>query len=288
MKQPAKDLLIGAHTSTAKGLHNALLEGESIGATTIQLFTRNQRRWINKPLSHQEVEQWQETLKATGIKNIMSHDSYLINLGSADPDILLKSRRAFREEIIRCTQLGITFLNFHPGSARQTTPRQCLDTIAESLLDNQDLMNAENAPKLIIETTAGQGNYLGADFEDIAYIIEKTGDRLPLGVCMDTCHSFAAGYDIRTTAAWKKTLASFDRTIGLDYLKAFHLNDSLKGLGSHVDRHQPLGEGAIGIECFQILMKHPLLREIPKYLETPGGPPLWQKEIKMLREFSEI
>ncbi len=144
----------------------------------------------------------------------------------------------------------------------------------------------EDAPRLLLETTAGQGSVVGSAFEEIGYIIERVKDRLPIGICMDTCHSFAAGYDIRTGGAWKKTLEQFDQAIGLEHLHAFHLNDSVKELGSHRDRHASLGEGEIGLECFRYLMTHPKTREIPKYLETPGGAPLWDKEIWMLREFA--
>jgi deoxyribonuclease-4 len=215
----------------------------------------------------------------------MSHDSYLINLGAPDPDNLAKSRNSFNEEIARCQQLGITYLNFHPGAALTTDPEVCLDTIIESLLACQKHIEKGDT-RLLLETTAGQGSSVGWRFEHLAYIIEKTHKKIPIGVCIDTCHIFAAGYDIRTPAAWNATLAEFDKVIGIEHLHAFHLNDSIKGLGSRVDRHAALGEGAIGLECFSFLMKDPRTRLLPKYLETPGGPPLWKKEIAMLRKFA--
>ena len=283
----AEDLLIGAHTSAAGGAYRALLEGKEIGATTIQLFTANQKRWVSKPLDSAAIDKWHEVLKETGIKQVMSHDSYLINLGNPDSENLQKSLTAFRQEIERCKQLGMTFLNFHPGAALESDPQQCLDMIVSSLLELKDLVD-EGKLRLLLETTAGQGSSVGYSFEQLGYIIDKIHQQIPIGVCIDTCHIFAAGYDIRTKEAWDKTLTEFDRVIGLKHLYTFHLNDSLKGLGSRVDRHAALGEGMIGIECFRFLMNDPRTKYLPKYLETPGGPPLWVKEIKMLRDFASL
>jgi deoxyribonuclease IV len=279
-------LLIGAHTSAAGGVSNALLEGKKIGATTIQLFTANQRRWDSKPLSKEEIERWKATLKETGLKEIMSHDSYLINLGAPDPENLLKSRKTFKEELTRCIDLEITYLNFHPGSALEQDPQYCLDKISESLLEVESLA-ATGSTRLLLEATAGQGSALGFKFEHLAYIISKVEKRIPIGVCIDTCHIFVAGYDIRTPEAWDITLKEFDKIIGLKKLFAFHVNDSVKGLGSHVDRHANLGEGQIGLESFKFLMTDPRTREISKYLETPGGLETWEKEIHLLREFAD-
>lgn len=277
--------LVGAHTSAAGGVQNALLEGKQIGATTIQLFTANQRQWASKPLDKKTVEAWQEALQSTGLDKIMSHDSYLINLGAPSPEILVKSRRAFKEEIERCLMLGITYLNFHPGAALKEGAQSCLDRIVESLLSYESLL-AEGGTRLLLETTAGQGSAVGWRFEELSYLIDKVHKRIPIGVCIDTCHIFAAGYDIRTAGAWEKTLEEFDRVVGLNHLYAFHLNDSLKELGSRVDRHMPLGEGKIGMECFKVVMQHPKLCHLPKYLETPGGPDLWLKEIQLLKSFA--
>lgn len=284
MKTSTDKLLIGAHTSAAGGVHNALLEGQKIGATTIQLFTSNQKRWDSKKLEDSDINLWKETLKATGLKKIMSHDSYLINLGSGDADILHKSLKAFKEEARRCVQLEIDFLNFHPGAAVKDDPQHCLDRIVNSLLEMEEII-AEGPTRLLLETTAGQGSSVGHRFEQLSYIINKIEKKVPIGVCIDTCHIFAAGYDIRTEAEWDATLKEFDKVIGLKHLYAFHLNDSAKGLGSRVDRHKQLGEGEIGLECFKFLMNDKRTREIPKYLETPE-PKFWEKEIKMLREFA--
>jgi deoxyribonuclease IV len=277
-----KRIRIGAHTSAAGGLHNALLAGASIGATTVQMFTRNQRTWKDKDLTDIEIQQWRAAMEETGLTDVMSHNSYLINLGSHKEEMLAKSREAFRKEIQRCTALEISYLVFHPGSALESPREQCLDTIAESLMMMKDVC-AGNTTRLLLETTAGQGTNVGSSFEEIAYIIDKVKMEIPIGVCIDTCHIFAAGYDIRTEERWEDTLKAFDDTIGIQHLYAFHLNDSMKPFGSRKDRHAPLGEGEIGMECFEVMMHHPLMRDIPKYLETPGGPDLWKKEIQLLK-----
>jgi len=284
MQKRSDELLIGAHTSAQGGAHNALLEGAAIGATTIQLFTRNQRQWNAKPLSDEEIALFKETLAATGLKTIMSHDSYLINLGAADPSNLEKSRNAFKEELKRCHQLGISFLNFHPGAAGTQTTEECLDKICASLKEVEALAG-QGSTRLLLETTAGQGSSVGHTFEQIAYIIKAVHKKIPIGVCIDTCHIFVAGYDIRTKQAWEETLKRFKQTIGLEYLFAFHVNDSAKPLGARVDRHASLGKGMIGLESFKTLMQHPELQEIPKYLETPVTE-IWKEEIQLLRDFS--
>ncbi len=280
-------MLIGAHTSAAGGVFNALLEGKRIGAATIQLFTSNQKRWQGKQLTADVIEKWNETLEETGLQQIMSHDSYLINLGAPDPDVLRKSRKAFKEELERCMALGISYLNFHPGAALKTDPEQCLDRIVESLLMLEPMV--ENSPTtLLLETTAGQGSTVGWQFDQLGYIVKKVKNKIPIGVCIDTCHIFAAGYDIRDRDGWDNTLREFDQRIGLPYLRALHVNDSMKDLGSRVDRHEPLGKGKIGMECFKAMMQDLRLREIPKYLETPGGPDAWVHEIRKLKEFAMV
>lgn len=284
-KTPPELLLIGAHTSTAGGLENALIEGAEIGATTVQIFTRNQKRWDSKPISEEEAAVFKAKQKEFGLQKIMSHDSYLINLGSPNHGGLVKSRSAFKEEIKRCHTLDLTFLNFHPGSALDSSEEECLDVIVESLLSFEKEI-AKGDTRILLEATAGQGSSVGYRFEHLDYIIDKTHHKIPIGVCIDTCHIFSAGYDIRTKAAWDHTLQEFDKIIGLKHLYAFHVNDSLKPLGSRKDRHAPLGDGEIGIDCFKVLMTHPLTRDLPKYLETPDGPPLWKKEIAMLRKFA--
>ncbi|MBJ7449616.1 MAG: deoxyribonuclease IV [Parachlamydiales bacterium] len=285
MKTP-QELLIGAHMSAAGGVSNALKEGFAIGATTIQLFTNNQKQWFSKPIADEEVERWHQLLEETQIKEVMSHDSYLINLGCPNPENLEKSRKAFSEELQRCHALKISYLNFHPGAALKEPKEKCLDLIVQSLLDIEKLTQ-QGSTTLLLEATAGQGSVVGCTFEELGYIISKTHKHIPIGVCIDTCHIFAAGYDIRTKESLDKTLKDFDEKVGLKYLRAFHMNDSMKGLGTRVDRHSPLGQGEIGIEAFKLLMQDKRTRDLPKYLETPDGPPLWKEEIRMLREFAE-
>jgi deoxyribonuclease IV len=285
-KTPVDELLIGAHTSAQGGPQNALLEGESIGATTIQLFTANQKQWQGKKITEETIALWEEAKRATGIKTVMSHDSYLINLGCPNTEGLEKSRHAFQQELERCHQLKISFLNFHPGAALHSSVDQCLATIVDSILEMEK--HIEKGPtRLLIESTAGQGSSVGWSFDHLGFLIDKLHKKVPIGVCLDTCHLFAAGYDVTNMNGWKTVLKDFDKTVGLKHLYALHVNDSLKPLGSKVDRHAPLGKGLIGIASFKAMMHLPELRDLPKYLETPEGPPLWKHEIAMLREFAK-
>jgi deoxyribonuclease-4 len=281
-KSQPKDLLIGAHTSISGGIQNALIKGLAIGATTVQIFTSNQRQWAGKPIPKENLDLWHAILNESPLKKIMSHDSYLINLGSSDPEGLQKSRKTFKEELKRCHELKISYLNFHPGAAGTATQEECLNTIVESLLDLESLADKGHT-RLLLETTAGQGTSVGHRFEHLDYIISKVKGKIPIGVCIDTCHIFSAGYDIRTKKAWEKTLAEFDQIVGIKNLYAFHVNDSLKPLGARRDRHAQLGKGEIGQACFEFMMTHPDLRDIPKYLETPD-PEKWKDEIQMLRD----
>ena len=280
-------ILLGAHTSAAGGIHNALYSGKDIGATTIQFFTANQRQWRGKLFTQETIDLWKQALDETGIESIMSHDSYLINLGSPNKEVLQKSKKAFREEITRCQQLDLTYLNFHPGSALTESVEQCLETIVKSMSDCKDLLSKKGNLRLLFEATAGQGSCVGCTFEQLAYLIEHTKQLLPVGVCIDTCHIFAAGYDIRTKNALAHILDEFDRIVGLKHLYALHLNDSVKDLGSRVDRHANIGKGKLGIECFKSIMEEPRLARLPKYLETPGGMETWKHEIPLLRSFTE-
>jgi len=281
-----KPLLIGAHTSAAGGAPNALREGQEIGATTIQFFTSNQKQWQPRTISDSEVEEWQQVLKETGISHVMSHSSYLINLGSPNKEGLAKSRTAFRHEIERCHLFNVAYLNFHPGAALNGTTEECLDTIVESLLGFENLVDKGNT-RLLLEATAGQGSCVGHTFEQLGYIVDKVHKKVPIGVCIDTCHIFVAGYDIRDKKGWDDTLIKFDNAVGLKHLYALHINDSMKELASHSDRHACLGEGHIGMDCFKIVMTHPHLRDLPKYLETPEGPEVWKKEIALLRKLAQ-
>lgn len=280
-----KPLLIGAHVSAAGGAFKAPYRGQEIGATTIQIFTSNQKQWKGKEITEKEVELWKNALNETGIKKVMSHNSYLTNLGSPKEELLEKSIQAFKEEIERCHKLDLSYMNFHPGAATGSTIEECLNTISQSLIDLEGPIN-QGKTMLLLEATAGQGTTVGYKFEHLGYIIEKTKKKIPIGVCIDTCHIFAAGYDIRTKASWEKTLEEFDEKVGLKYLKAFHLNDSLHDLGSKKDRHASLGKGKIGTECFEYIMQDPKTKDLPKYLETPFGDKNWKDEIKLLKEMA--
>ncbi|MCY3974671.1 MAG: deoxyribonuclease IV [Simkaniaceae bacterium] len=277
---------IGAHMSVAGGVHKALLRGEEIDATTVQIFTANQKQWAGKPITDEESARWHDTLIRSGISHVMSHASYLVNLGSPKPDILQKSLRAFKEEIRRCLQLRLSFLNFHPGAATGDEEERCLLRISESIKKMSSLLATGSGLTLLLETTAGQGTVMGHRFEQLAYIIDRVRDHLSIGVCIDTCHIFAAGYDIRTERGWDETLREFDRIIGLRYLCALHVNDSKYPLGSRKDRHASLGHGEIGYGAFQRMMRHDTLKAIPKYLETPDGDTMWKREIALLRRYA--
>ena len=279
-------LLLGAHLSIAGGLHKAIDAGKEIGATTVQIFTANQRTWASNPILEEEVLRFRHALKETGLSHIMSHGSYLINLGSPHANVREKSLKAFREEILRCQALGVTYLNIHPGAALDSPVEECLDRVVNALLSVVDCFDRQLSLHLLLENMAGQGSVLGATFEQLAYIIDRVKGSFPIGVCMDTCHAFTAGYDIRTKSALEKTLEEFDAAIGLEYLQAMHLNDSVFDLGSHKDRHELLGCGLIGKEAFSAIMQESRLERIPKYLETPGGLEIWKTEIAWLRQLS--
>ena len=275
---------LGAHTSTQGGLYHALEEGRDIGATTIQFFTSNQRQWKGRILEEELISKFKETHASSGLTTLMSHASYLVNLGSPNLAVREKSIVAFGEEIARCKALGVTYLNFHPGAALKEPREECIAHIIAQLRSYAPIFEAGSELCLLLEATAGQGSVVGSAFEELGTILHAVRDVVPIGVCIDTCHIFAAGYDIRTPAGWDETLTTFDAQVGLPYLKALHLNDSVHGLGSRKDRHAPLGAGEIGIESFIYLMQNPLTRLLPKYLETPGGPTLWREELKLLQK----
>ena len=282
-----KDVLVGAHFSAAGGVENAVWRAEAMNATTLQLFTSNQKQWKGQVYPEKRIEDFLEAVKETGMQAIMSHDSYLINLGSPKKELLEKSIHAFKAEIERCTQLQLSYMNFHPGAATGRDEEDCLDEIAKSLLKCESLIHKKHAPLLLLESTAGQGTALGWQFEHLAHIIGKVKKKIPIGVCIDTCHVFAAGYDVTDKKGWDETLKEFDEVVGLKYLKALHVNDSLKDQGSRRDRHANLGKGKIGIEGFKAMMRHSKLKKLPKYLETPNGDKLWPEEIQMLKTFAK-
>ncbi|MBM4315824.1 MAG: deoxyribonuclease IV [Deltaproteobacteria bacterium] len=272
---------VGAHVSAAGGVDKAPGNALAIGARGFALFTRNQRQWQGKPLSEAEAAAFRESCREAGYgpAQILAHDSYLINLGHPDKESLAKSRGAFVEEMRRCAALGLTLLNFHPGShLRASTEKECLDRIAASI--DVALAQTEGVTA-VIENTAGQGSNLGFRFEQIARIIEKVSAKNRVGVCLDTAHAFAAGYDLRTPDAFAATLAEFGRTVGYGYLRGVHLNDSKTALGSRVDRHAPIGKGKIGLAAFRLIMNDPRFEAIPLILETPESD-RWAEEIALL------
>ena len=276
----------GAHVSAAGGVDNAPANALAIGATAFALFTKNQRQWVAKPLTAGEIDAFRKACDTCGYRpeQILPHDSYLINLGHPEEEALEKSRAAFLDEMQRCELLGLDRLNFHPGSHLQKiTEEESLDRIAESINITLDKTRGVTA---VIENTAGQGSNLGFAFEHLAYLIERVEDKSRVGVCIDTCHAFAAGYDLRTAEACDKTFAELERVVGFGYLKGMHLNDAMKILGSHVDRHTPLGEGMIGMECFRYIMQDARFDGIPLILETPDEE-RWPEEIAMLKAFAE-
>lgn len=273
---------IGAHVSASGGVGNAILNAEAIGANAFALFTRNQRSWVSKPLAQAEIEGFKTLLVERGFepRYVLPHDSYLINLGSPDEETLQKSRAAFLDEMRRAQQLGLTMLNFHPGShLNKIGEEECLDQIAREI--NLALSMTEGVTA-VIENTAGQGTNLGWKFEHIARIIQGVDEKSRVGVCIDTCHTIAAGYDISTEMGYQFTMDEFDRVVGFKYLRAMHLNDSKKGAGSHVDRHEVLGEGTVGKDFFVRMMHDDRFDNIPIILETPD-PSRWADEIKWLR-----
>ncbi len=276
---------IGAHVSAAGGVQNAPLNAKEIGATAFALFTKNQRQWNAKPLTEEQITQFKANCREAGYKDgqILPHDSYLINLGHPEKDKLQKSRDAFLDEMQRCEQLGIDRLNFHPGShLKKVDEATCLRTIAESVNQALDKTNGVIA---VIENTAGQGTNLGFKFEQLAEIIHHIEDKERVGVCIDTCHGFAAGYDFATADGYEATIKQLDEVVGLKYLLGMHLNDAKKELGSRVDRHDSIGKGMIGEEAFKRMMEDDRLNGIPMILETPDND-IWADEIAMLQKWA--
>ena len=273
---------IGAHVSASGGVEFSPVNASLIVADAFALFTKNQRQWVAKPLSSESIALFKANCDKYNLKAeyILPHDSYLINLGHHESGALLKSREAFLDEFHRCEQLGLKLLNFHPGShLNESTEAECLDVIAESINFALDKSCGVTA---VIENTAGQGTNLGYKFEHLSYIIDRVEDKSRVGVCIDTCHTFASGYDIRTEAGYIKTFEAFENIVGFKYLRAVHFNDSMKGLSSRVDRHHSLGKGEIGLDFCGLMMNDSRFDNIPIILETPDET-LWRDEIEYLR-----
>ncbi|PAU95559.1 deoxyribonuclease IV [Aliifodinibius salipaludis] len=272
---------VGAHVSAAGGVENTPKRAHEIGAKAFALFTKNQRRWEGTPLTGENIEGFKAECEKYGysMDQVIPHDSYLINLGHPEQKKLEKSRKAFLDEMQRCEQLGIKLLNFHPGNhLNKINVEECLDRNAESL---NWALNKTEGVTAVIENTAGQGTSVGYKFEYLARIIDGVEDKSRIGVCIDTCHAFAAGYDLSTEDGFKAMCEAFEKTVGFEYLKGIHLNDSQKELGSRVDRHDNIGEGKIGLKGFELLMNDERFDDIPMILETPNTE-RWPQEIELL------
>ena len=277
---------IGAHVSAAGGVQNAPLNAQNIGANAFALFVKNQRQWSAKPLEDAAVEAFKQNLSAAKIlpEHVLPHDSYLINLGHPDDAKREQSFNAFLDEISRVERLGLKLLNFHPGShLNEISETECLNLIAECM--NEAIRRTRDV-KLVIENTAGQGSNLGYKFEHLAHLIDKVNDRGRVGVCLDTCHTFAAGYDLRSNEAYAKTMRDFDAIVGYEFLSAMHLNDSKFGINSRKDRHESLGKGHLGIDAFKNIINDERIGEIPLILETIDES-VWADEIKILRNLQK-
>lgn len=275
---------IGAHVSASGGVANAPQNAANIKADAFALFVKNQRQWSAKPLTQKDINDFKSNLAKANIKpkHILAHNSYLINLGHPDEEARTKSFNAFLDEINRCQELGIELINFHPGShLKQISEDECLELIASQM---NSLLERSSNIKLVIENTAGQGSNLGYKFEHLAALIAMSKDSSRVGVCIDTCHLFASGYDIRDSNSYTQTMAQFDKIVGYKYLSGMHINDSKGALGSRKDRHDSLGLGLIGKEAFKCIMNDPNIDEIPLILETIDES-IWADEIQMLRNF---
>lgn len=280
-------LYLGSHTSIAGGLENAVIEAKALGATAFGMFTKNQRQWVSRPITQEQIFKFKETLKELGFSKdqVLPHNSYLINLGNPDEQKRKQSLDSFIDELERVHILGLDKLNFHPGSHVNKIDRKgSLALVAESL---DIALSATEGVRPIIETTAGQGSNLGSSFEEIAELLSMTKQDERLGVCIDTCHIFAAGYDLRSEEAFHKTFEEFGRIVGFDKLEGLHLNDAKIALGSRLDRHESLGKGQIGIEPFIRIAQDSRFRGIPLILETIDSS-LWSEEIALLQKYAEL
>ena len=273
---------IGPHVSASGGVENAPLNAMAVGANAFALFTKNQRQWVSAPLTGKSIAQFKDNCNNGGFdaSYIMPHDSYLINLGNPDEEAIQKSRAAFIDEMQRCEQLGLKMLNFHPGShLNKISVEQCLDEIAANI---NLALEKTSGVTAVIENTAGQGSNVGNRFEEIRYIIDRVNDKSRVGVCIDTCHTYSAGYDIVND--YDGVFDEFERIVGFQYLKGIHLNDTKKPLGSRVDRHESIGLGLLGMDFFKRFMKDPRFDNMPIVLETPDES-RWAEEIALLRSF---
>ncbi len=260
---------LGAHMSVAGGIHNAIDHITRVGGTALQIFTRNQRQWNAKPLQADEIKTFKDKREKAGLEHVASHASYLINLASPKQQMLNNSIRAMADELVRCQQLGIKWVVVHPGSHGGSGLESGLERVAKSVDAVIELAGPSVTSTILLETTAGQGTSLGAAFDELEFILSRTRFPERLGICVDTCHIFAAGYDISDSIGYEKTIYELEKTIGLERVKMFHLNDSKKEAGSRIDRHEHIGRGRIGLDGFACLLNDERFRHIPMVLETP-------------------
>ncbi len=273
---------LGAHISIAGGVSNAPERGRQMTCDCMQIFSKNQRQWKSKPLTIEECDLFKDNCVKFKVKETVIHDSYLINLGSPDKDLLKKSREGFLEEMVRARHLGVTKLIFHPGSHSGSGEQAGLKKIAESLDWVREAFGGDEVHQ-VLELTAGSGSVLGSSFDQIAKIIGYMKHQEPVGVCLDTCHAYASGYDIKTKKGYEETIDAFDDALGLERLEAFHLNDSKGMMGSKLDRHEQIGKGYIGLDGFRNLVNDGRLEKVPMVLETPAAEKMYKKELKLLR-----
>lgn len=276
-------MLLGTHCSISGGLQNAFLEAERLGIDTFQIFTQNQRQWINKKIDAETKKQFSNAWDKTQVRIIFSHCSYLLNLASLDAELRKKSITTLSGEVMRCHELGLAYCVLHPGSYKDQTPDSAIEKITKGIIDVIEETKSSKV-KILLENTAGQGSAIGYKFEHLKQIMDGVKSKR-IGVCFDTCHAFSAGYDLREKNAFKKTFAEFDKIIGLEYLYAIHINDTKTEMGSRVDRHDNIGEGKLGKECFRLVMKE--FDHLPKVLETPKEDNWDEKNLKMLRSLAK-
>jgi deoxyribonuclease-4 len=277
---------LGAHVSASGGVENAPVNANNIGARAFALFTKNQKQWFSGPLSKTSILKFRENCEKFGYKpfQILPHDSYLINLGHPEKEPLEKSRKSFLDEMQRCEQLGLDRLNFHPGShLRQISEEVCLGRIAESI---NLVLDKTTGVTAVLENTAGQGSNLGHTFEQLGFIIDRVEDKSRIGVCVDTCHAYTSGYNLKTTKGFAETFSLFDKFVGFKYLRGMHINDSKKDFATRVDRHENIGKGFLGEDVFRMLVNDDRFDDMPLILETPEES-LWEEEIRRLYSLVE-
>lgn len=279
-------MVLGAHVSIAGGVRKAPQNGLDLGCEAIQIFSKNQRQWKAKPYAQEEIQAFRENYRQSGLKGVLVHGSYLVNVASPDPALWKKSRDALLDEAQRCEQLGIPYLSIHPGSHLDSGVRAGVQRIAEAIAWVLDETKGSRV-EILLESMAGQGSNIGARFEDLSEIRKQAGGSR-VGYCFDTCHLYAAGFDITTPAGYQNVMKLADDVLGLSHIKAFHLNDSKSPLGSHVDRHANIGKGFLKAKGFQPLLQDPRFRDAPMVLETPLGDEGYRADLKALRSLRRL